>query len=231
MIIKFGVAVVGARGTAGGLTFSANKGGPYAKLWSKGSNPSSALQSGQRGVLGAFASGWKDLTQVQRDDWDDYADDPAQELTNSLGLTYFVSGFNWYVAINSNLAEAGAAARVDAPTLTRPLAPIIDFVVMRVGSGPFGSVIRFTTGDPDLTALHLGHCRIHNTVGVSFIPQKMPFTVLAVPDAGRNIFLKTPVEERFGQVVIGQRILVRTWIQDAHGQRGPTDTGLADVIA
>ena len=229
MIVKFGVSVVGARGTAGGITFSANKAGPYAKLWSRGSNPSTSTQSAQRGVFGEFASGWAALSSAQRADWDDYADDPAQELFNSLGVSYYASGFNWYVSVNSNLREAGAAARTAAPTLTRPLAPIIQLVLMRVGGTASGSVIRFTVADPDLTALHLGHCLLWNSTGPTHIPQKMPFIQLAVPNVNRDIFIKDPVEDRFGDVVVGQRLLARTWIQDSHGQRGPSDTDWIDV--
>lgn len=231
MIIKFGVAVVGARGTAGGLTFSANAFGPYAKTWSRSANQRTTAQSTQRGILGSFAKGWDALTGPQRNGWIAYSRDPAQDLINSLGETYSASGFNWYVRINTHLTIAGAAARDVAPTLTRPLAPIIQLVQMRVGGTPTQSVITFTVGDPDLTALHIAFARIVNSLGITTVPDKMPFIVIAVPNASRIIFIKTPVEARFGQVAIGQQILVSSRIQDAHGQRGPEDTFIEDVVA
>ncbi len=78
-IAKFGPTVTGLRGTVAGTTFSANKSGPYARGWSRGANPRSSLQSTQRGRLGALAAAWRDLTQVQRDDWIVYAALPAQD--------------------------------------------------------------------------------------------------------------------------------------------------------
>jgi len=114
-IVKFGPMVVGARGTLAGIIFSANAAGPFVRQWSRGSNPRSEGQQIQRQHLGDFATKWNQLTDAERLDWDDYADDPAQELTNSLGETYFASGFNWYVRINTHLAIAAAAERDDAP--------------------------------------------------------------------------------------------------------------------
>ena len=227
--IKFGVSVVGARGTAGGLTFSANKAGPYFKTWSKSANPRSVLQSAQRNKLADFAANWRNLTQVQRDDWDDYADDAAQELTNSLGETYFISGFNWYVRINLNLQAGGDSPRVDAPTLTRPLAPIIELLLFRTTVSALSSNIRYTVADPALAALHGVHGIVVSSQGIAAIPTPAPFIRIAVPDGGRRVFFQTELEDKFGTLVAGQRFLTTTFIQDAHGQRGPVDSDFADA--
>lgn len=125
-ILKFGTLVVGARGTLGGATLSANKAGPYAKSWAKGSNPDTQRQAAHRSSLVRWAIAWRTLTNSQRTAWDVYAALPAQDLTNSLGETYSISGFGWYVRINMNLEQAADDPRVDPPTLTQPAAPIID---------------------------------------------------------------------------------------------------------
>jgi hypothetical protein len=229
-LVKFGVVVVGARGTIGGLKFSANRGGPYASQWSKGSNPKSPTQSDQRGLFGTIASEWRDLSQAQRDDWDDYADDAPQEKFNSLGESYFVSGFNWFVAINQNLTAAGEATRVDAPTLTRPLATVIQNVNVNTPFPSGAASVRYDTSDPDLPANHVVWARIVDSQGVGTVPSKLPFMVVGVPGGTRFLSITDPLLEKFGTIESTQRILVSSVIQDAHGQRGPEDTNIADPI-
>lgn len=229
-IVKFGVVVVGARGTIGGITFTAGRFGPFARLWSKGPNPKTPLQSDQRALLGTLASAWRDLTQLQRDDWIDYAADAPQEKTNSLGELYFPSGFNQFVGINQNLTAAGETLRDDAPTLTRPLATIIQDIFWDVTPPPGLGSLRYTVGDPDLAANHVIWARVVNSQGVGTVPAKLPFMRIGVPDGSRFVSITTPLRDTFGNMSITQRILVSSVIQDAHGQRGPDDTLIADPV-
>jgi len=228
-IVKFGPMFVGARGTLGGIIFSANQAGPFVRSWSKGSNPRTALQSAQRGILTDFASNWRNLTQAEKDDWDDYADDAAQELTNSLGETYFVSGFAWYVRINTHLTLAAEADRDDAPTNVRPVAPILGVGVQLWTTGAAeNSRVIMTAGSPDLTENHVVFARV-----VSQGRQKMSsgfvLMKIAVPDAGRRIFIQDELEAAFGTIQLGQRMFVEVNIQGDQGQRGPVDTAFADA--
>lgn len=123
--VKFGATVVGVRGTIGGITFSANKSGPYVRQWSKGSNPKTSLQADQRSLLAEIPSAWRALTAPQQTLWDDFAALPAQDLTNSLGETYSISGYGWFNKINIRLLVMGRAIRVPVPTQSRPTAPTI----------------------------------------------------------------------------------------------------------
>ncbi len=229
-IVKFGPTVVGARGTIAGTTFSANKAGPYARGWSRGSDPTTTLQTSQRGRLGALAAAWRDLTQVQRDDWIDYADDPPQELTNSLGETYFASGFNWYVKINDQLEAAGEARRDDAPTLTRPLAPILfdAGVQLWTTGGAENTRIRLGSGSPNLGFNHVIIARITGQ-GRTAIAAGFKFELIDVPDGNRRIFFQTPIQQSFGTIALLQRMFVQVRTQDSHGQRSPLDATFADA--
>ncbi len=230
MIIKFGVAVVGARGTAGGLIFSRNGAVDYARAWSRSANQKSALQTTQRSTLTKFAAAWRDLSQAQRDDWDDYADDPAQELTNSLGVDYFVSGFNWYVRINTHLTAAGEAARDDAPTLTRPVAPLPISLRLWVTGAVSDSRVIFDTGDPQFTLNHVIFIAVLSSQGRNVAPSKLPFTTLTVPTLPLGIvLLQDELEERFGVIAEGQRAFASSQAQDAHGQRGPEAVDFDDA--
>lgn len=228
-IILFGPTVIGARGKIAGTIFSANKGGPFARAWSRGSNPNSALQSAHRGRLGSLAAAWRDLTTPQRADWDDYADDPAQELTNSLGVNYFASGFNWYIRINLNLEAAGAARRVDAPTLVRPLAPIFQFTTLVITGGSPASLFLYTGASPNLGFFHTVFARLYNSHGRTTSSEKRTFILLAIPTPGRAILFQPEIETAFGTIALGQIAFYESRTQDPHGQRGPADTASAEA--
>lgn len=120
-VIKLGALISGIRGTVGGVTYSANRSGPYAKSWSRPPIALSPLQAERVSNLAGFAAGWQALSAANQATWDAYA--PTRPLTNSLGETYNASGFNWYCRINTHLEDAGLAWRSTAPTLPLP-API-----------------------------------------------------------------------------------------------------------
>ncbi len=223
-LIKFGPMVVAARGTVAGITFSANKGGPYAKGWARGGNPQTEAQSSQRINFSGFAALWRELTQAERDDWDDYGAATPQGLTNPLGETYFASGFNWYIRINNHLFQADEAARDDAPTLTRPLAPIIETATFKTTDGGGTTAVRYTVADPDLTANHYVEARVYNSQGRNSAGEKFFNMVIEVPDMNRRVFMQDEIEAQFGEIIANQIVLFATSIQDAHGQRGPEDT-------
>lgn len=125
-IAKIGAPLAGLRGTVGGLTFSENLAGPYVKQWSGPSNPRSPLQQVERGFVGRMPGLWRLLTGAQKAAWDTFAALGAQELTNSLGEAYYISGYGWFVKCNVRLLRVGRAPRVPVPTQARAAAPTID---------------------------------------------------------------------------------------------------------
>jgi hypothetical protein len=125
-IIKFGGLVSGARGTIGGLVYSSGGGGPYVRSWARGSNPRTATQSRQRSRVSWMPERWRALTDTQRDDWNIFGADPAQEQINALGEPYYINGFGWFVKINTRLLRAGFSPLDDPPTDTVPAVPTID---------------------------------------------------------------------------------------------------------
>jgi len=136
-IVKLGATVVGIRGTVGGITYSANGAGPYCKLWARGANPRSEKQGAVRGRLGQMPELWRSISQSQKDDWNDYAAEPEQELTNSLGEGYYTTGYAWFCSCNTTLLSMGQSAIEDAPTIAAPAAPSITYVFYGLSVGVF----------------------------------------------------------------------------------------------
>lgn len=70
-----------------------------------------------------MSSLWNSLTSVQRAAWDTFAALGAQALTNSLGETYYASGWNWFCKTNVRLLRVGRSTISATPTIARPSAP------------------------------------------------------------------------------------------------------------
>ncbi len=164
-IIKFGTLVIGARGTIGGATLSANKSGPYAKAWAKSGDQRSPLQTSQRARLTTAAQLWRTLTTAQKADWDTYAGLSAQEKTNSLGETYEVSGFAWFLALTNNLLEAALDPILDAPVLTTPGTPVIDSLTFKATGAASDTTLTMDITSPGLDDLHIITGAVYNSAG------------------------------------------------------------------
>jgi len=127
---KLAAPLAGIRGTVGGLVYSANQSGTYVKAWNPPTNPKTPSQMLERSYLAQMPTLWNALTPVQRAAWNTFAALGAQAQTDSLGQTYYISGWLWFVKCNIRLLRVGRTPGTAAPVIARPAAPTID--VMRV---------------------------------------------------------------------------------------------------
>jgi len=112
-LVKFGGGIVQMSGSIAGNTFARNRYGNYVRSRTKPINPQSAGQGTIRNSLSALVEAWNDeLSDAQRTAWRLYATSVA--MTNKLGETIHLSGFNHYVRSNSIRLFAGPATRIDA---------------------------------------------------------------------------------------------------------------------
>lgn len=116
-LIKGSGIVSEARGTIGGVVYSRNRYGMYARSWAKPTNPNTSAQIAARGNLGAASQAWSGLTTLQRIGWDDYA--AATPVVNRLGESVTRSGYQWFVATHAFRASVPTLAQV----LSAPLTP------------------------------------------------------------------------------------------------------------
>lgn len=231
-IIKLGALVSGIRGTIGGTIFSANKGSLYARAWSRGSNPRSAKQSTHRSTMVSMAQSWKALSTIEKGNWDVYAALPAQELTNSLGDPYYISGFNWYVRISMNLASVGLPPVVTTPTLGIPAIPLVASLTVYQTGGSTTSRIFLNAADPDWDDYHIFKAETYNSVGTLVSSEIKKFVVIKVHGISPFVTVfQTELDALFGTVSLGQRVFVSVATQYADGRRGAVWSGYDDVRA
>jgi hypothetical protein len=85
-----------------------------------------------RARLSSLSANWKALTVLQRDGWNDLAS--QLPITDALGQTIYVSGFQRYVGTNLIRLNDGLAQIADAPALPAPTAvPVFTLVADTTG--------------------------------------------------------------------------------------------------
>ena len=115
MLVK-GVFVSEMSGSVGGLTGSHGRSGSYFRARVVPVNPNTVFQQEIRNLQGNLASAWVNtLTPAQRAAWDLYGASVA--TTNRVGDTIFLTGLNWFIAMNVSRLQLPLAQVDDGPTI------------------------------------------------------------------------------------------------------------------
>ncbi len=115
MLIK-GAFVSGMSGSVGGVTASHGRSGAYFRARVPPVNPNTIYQQAVRTIQANLASAWvNELSEVQRDAWDVYGSQVA--TTNRVGDTIYLTGLNWFIAMNLPRMQCGLLRESDAPTV------------------------------------------------------------------------------------------------------------------
>lgn len=112
-LIKFGAGIVGMAGKIAGTVFARNRSGAYARAWQKPINPRTDRQAAIRALTSIIAGLWAGLTVAQRAAWNLYAN--GVTVTNRLGESMKLSGFNQFCRSNAARLYAGLLAVSDGP--------------------------------------------------------------------------------------------------------------------
>lgn len=228
-IVKFGAPVSGLRGTIGGVTYSANQAGPYAKLWSRGSNVRTPAQTANRASLAALAAHWRSIDPADRADWDTFAADPAQELTNALGETYYISGFLWWVKISRELISADRDPIESGWNVTKPAAPAI--LTLRLSEGAVSSQITYALGTFSPSYDCILYIALGQSIGATALPLKMTFLDAYQTPAGTALDISTALAAVIGALHVGQKGFAHIFRQVTTGYRSAPTAIDTDVIA
>ena len=130
--VQWGSLITDGRGKQGGSVYSRNKGGAYARNKVTGTNPKTASQTTVRNRLSTFSQGWRALTDAQRAEW--IAASGNFPYTNQFNNTYYLSGNQLYIALNTTLQNAGASTLTSPPTPGAVTAPATASAAMAKGT-------------------------------------------------------------------------------------------------
>ena len=113
MLFK-GILATQMSGAIGGVVWSHNAGGPYARARVTPTNPNSPQQQAVRNAVSFLANFWNNgLTLPQRRVWETYAENVS--VTNRIGDQVFISGMAQYVRSNTARIQANLARADDGP--------------------------------------------------------------------------------------------------------------------
>ncbi len=145
LIILGGVVAGAPSGSVGSVVFSHNRGGAYMRTRVIPTNPASAAQVLARNRMSALTNYWYNgLTPAERIGWETYAANVP--VTNRVGAQIYLTGLNWYVAMNSLRDQAGGAITwlADAPTAFNLASFDLSAVTASEATQNFGAV--YTAG-------------------------------------------------------------------------------------
>lgn len=111
--IKLTAMVAEIRGKLNGTVFSRNSSGAYVRNKVTPVNPNTSFQSNVRADFTTVAQAWRDLTEAQRNAWNQGV--VAFSHTDVFGDNVPLSGFNLHQALNLNLLAVGAAVITSPP--------------------------------------------------------------------------------------------------------------------
>lgn len=114
-LVKFGGGITQMAGSIAGNVFARNRYGNYVRSRTKPTNPNTPRQQAVRAALAQLTVRWSSiLTAVQRAAWDLYASNVV--MTNRLGETTHLSGYNHYLRSNIPILQIGATLVDAGPT-------------------------------------------------------------------------------------------------------------------
>ncbi len=222
-IIKVQAPVAGIRGTIGGITYSANKSGPYAKAWSKGANPRTDLQTAQRSALAAIPTLWNALSTVQQDAWDTFAALAAQDRINSLGEIFSASGYNWFTICNTRLLNIGRATIAATPIIARPASPTITSLQLPFLEGQIAKII-YPSAEWSATEDQVIEIGVVNSTGRTVEPTNFLQLLLDQDPPDTDQVFRVPYLDRWNLVGAGYKGFVRAYRQTEEGIRSAAGT-------
>lgn len=220
--VKFGNFIVDARGKINGNVYSKNKGGAYARVRVKPSNPRSTFQTAVRAILTSFSQSWKALTATQIAGWNQGAINYPK--SNRIGDRHILNGNSLYVALNKNLADVGISGISDCPapdsvdTVTVSTAVADNsaqtLVITLTGAVPSNTSIKvFTSGTV--------------SAGVNSIGTKLRQVTSFASAHAAALTLTTPYLARFGSIgAAGSKIFYKIVpVNETTGQAGAAISG------
>lgn len=224
MKIKWGALVVDGRGKIGGHVAARNRSGAYMRTKVTPNNPQTGFQTEARGRLATLSSSWRELTQSQRDAWNAAVVD--FEKTNVFGDLVKPTGKNLFTGLNINLLL------IELPIMNVPPLPAdtISFenpdLTASIATGPS------LDGTADSGMTYKVEATPSLSPGIGFFKNKFKMIGSMKGNAPTPWDLNAEYKDRFGDLVLGQKVAVRvTAVNNTTGQAGTPVVASAIIVA
>lgn len=216
--IKFGMMMTDARGKLGGQVFSKNRSGAYIRTKVTPVNRRTESQQQNRNLLGTLSSAWGAITQASRDAWNSSVE--SWQKTNVFGDLQKPTGKNLFTSLNKIMLQnfPDRSVMLDPPAKKN----------LKVFSITSGTISASTTA---ITLNLAGESLPNAFMQVRATPPVSPGTSY-VKNLLRNISGAFTVSEtsqivtgsayleKFGAIVVGQKIFVELRETTVSGELG-----------
>lgn len=207
-IVKFGPTVIGIRGTIGGMTFSGNKSGSFIKAWRKPVTQKSGIAQKLKSDMSRYGPIWSSLDPSLQAAWNALAASPPELDFNSLGIQYWLNGFQWFVRINQRRASQGLAVTTAVPT-SPALSGLPSFSITASSGDPAAIALTWPSGYFPSGHYPYIFFTAYGTTGLTKEPHGfiLIWSLIERPDTGIDI--SNFVAARFGNVPAGFTVFCR----------------------
>lgn len=225
--VLFGDIVVDMRNKSGGHVYAKNRSGSYKRTKVTPVNPQTTAQQAQRQLFGTFSSGWRGLTEPQRQSWITAA--PSFPVTNVFGQSLTLTGANLYIGLNRNLSNAGGSPITTAPSPVAIPTLALDTLVADVSS----TELDFNINTATVPAGYALAVFVTPLIGAGRYFVKNRYRFLGVYTAVANaVDIYADWNAKNGLLVAGQKIYVKCFlISTVTGQAGVPVAISTTVIA
>lgn len=226
--IKWGSIVTDGRGKVGGQVYSKNKFGAYLRNKVTPVNPQTLAQTQARTRFVGFSQGWRGLTSVQRQQWNDATINFPK--TNQFGDTVYLTGAQLYQSLNNTLQVTSSSTLTAPPTPASVTA--ITAATLTAAKGTPAMSLTFAPTPVPASTSYLIYMTNGVSPGVSFVKNLYRLVTVIAAAATSPQALLTAYAAKYGAVpAAGQVVFCRIVpVNTLTGQQG-TGFEVSAVVA
>lgn len=144
-IMQFGGLVGAASGRIGGVTFARCKSGPIVRANTRPSPHAQKKLLVRRALFQKLTQMWQGASDGEREAWNAYAADPGHTVTNRLGVSVYITGYQWFKRFASERQSVGFVVDMAVPVYGAATAPVITgFTFVHSAPGVYAAVVTFS---------------------------------------------------------------------------------------
>ncbi len=218
MKVKFsGVGITDGRNKFGGSVASRNTFGAYIRNKVTPVNPQTPSQSAVRAVFADISQAWRDLSQAERDQWNEAVINFS--FTDVFGDTIDPTGFNLHQQLNLNLSAIGQAF-ITTPPAPADVQSLTNLAVDVQNAAQ--TVIVASTEAIEVNTDFIIKATAGLSAGIDFVKTEFKQIVVANSTDPFPIDISTGYIAVFGAVpAAGTKVFVEmVGVNDSTGQRG-----------
>lgn len=234
MLMKYLPSALGVgqlSGSAGAVTASHNRYGAYLRAHVIPVNPATTAQTAWRALMANISQTWRSLTAAQRADWNAYGGALPPRI-DALGSPYTLNGQTSFMSANTAIKLYDPlAALITTPALITLPANLTSVTITTAAAIAAFSVAYTATPLAAATKLVV-YATPQQGAGVQYVkPSLLAKIFVSAAAAASPANVLAAYNAKFGTLVAGKKIRVRTIVINSSGGRSIADDQIITVGA